>query len=306
MPFTLKVTVTLNFYACGSFQASTADLFGVCQAATHHCIKVVTDILVRRANNFISFKTDNTSQTERSRGFTAIAGFPVVQGVIDCTHVVIRSPAGHSGAFINQKCHSLNVQLVCNHHKRIMQVCARHLGGCHNPYILRNSQVPALFSWILGDRGYPLKTCLMTPMRIPRDRAEECFNESHAATRVTIEQTIGLLQMRFRCLDRSGGSLQYAPARVSRVIVVCCALHNLTIERGDTIEEVQGNREASSDEDGVSDEDNKQNPHDGRGEEVECPPELKARETRDALIGRRFSREDCTCKDFTLWHAMSH
>ncbi|XP_067885132.1 putative nuclease HARBI1 [Heterodontus francisci] len=228
-PVALKVTVALNVYACGSFQASTADLCGVSQAAAHHCIKVVTDALFRRADNFICFKTDNTSQAERARGVSAIAGFPMVQGVIDCTH------ENHAG--------------LCTVPRELLHVDA---------YIFRNSQVLALLSppdrlegWILGDRSYPLKAWLMTPVRIPRGHAEECFNESHVATRVTIEQMIGLLRMRFRCLDRSGGSLQYVPAQASKVIVVCCALHNLAMERGDTIEEVQGNPEASSDEDGI-------------------------------------------------------
>ncbi|XP_067904668.1 putative nuclease HARBI1 [Heterodontus francisci] len=203
--------------------------------AAHHCIKVVTNALFSRANNFISFKTDKTSNAERARRFSAIAGFPKVQGVVNCTHVAIRSPAGHSGTFINRKVfHSLNVQLVCDHRKRIMQVCERYPGSCHDAYILRNSHIPALFSppdklegWILGNRGYPLKTWLMTPVRIPRGHAEERVNESHAATRVTIEQTIGLLKMRFSCLDQSGGSLQYAPARAFRI--VCCALYNLVM-----------------------------------------------------------------------------
>ncbi|XP_067866984.1 putative nuclease HARBI1 [Heterodontus francisci] len=240
MPVALKVTIALNFYASGSFQASAADLYRVSQAAVHHCIKVVTDALFRHANYFITFKTDDTSQAERARGFSTISGFPMVQGVIDCTHVALRAPAGQSGAFINRKgYHSMNVQLVCDHHKRIMQVCAHYPGSCHDAFILRNSLVPALFNsldgmegWILGVRGYPLKTWLMTPVRKPRGHAEERYNESHAATRVTIEQTIGLLKMRFRCLDRSGEALQYAPSRVSRIIVICCALHNLAIENG--------------------------------------------------------------------------
>ncbi|XP_067909481.1 putative nuclease HARBI1 [Heterodontus francisci] len=181
MPVALKVTIALNFYASGSFQASVADLCGVSQSAAHHCIKVVTDALFQRANHLITSKTDNTSQAERARGFSTVSGFPMVQSVIYCTHVAHRAPAGQSGAFINHKrYHSMNVQLVCDHRKRIMQVCARYPGSCHDAFILRNSQVPALFSppdgmegWILGDRGYPLKTWLMTPVRNPWSHAEE-------------------------------------------------------------------------------------------------------------------------------------
>ncbi|XP_067865220.1 putative nuclease HARBI1 [Heterodontus francisci] len=97
MPVTLKVTVSLNFYASGSFQASAADLCGVSQAAAHHCIKVVTDALFQRGNQFITFKADNTCEAERARGLSTISVFPMEQGVIDCTHVAFRAPAGQLG-----------------------------------------------------------------------------------------------------------------------------------------------------------------------------------------------------------------
>ncbi|XP_067867143.1 putative nuclease HARBI1 [Heterodontus francisci] len=262
VPIALMLTVALNFYASGPFQASLADMCGVSQASTHHCIKVVTDAIFRHANHFINFKMDTASQAERARGFSTIAAFPMVQAVTDCTHVAIRAPVGQSGTFINRKgFHSMNVQLVCDHCKGIMQVCTRYPGSSHDAFILWNSQVPALFSpsehlqgWILGDRGYLLKTWLMTPVRNPSNNAEEHYNESHVTTRVTIEQTIGPLQMRFRCLDQSDFQhLQYF-AFISRFIVVCYTLYNLAMERGEALEDDQGQREASSEEDGDTDE----------------------------------------------------
>ncbi|XP_067865187.1 putative nuclease HARBI1 [Heterodontus francisci] len=284
MPVALKVTVVLNFYASGSFQASSADMCGVSQASAHHCIKVVTE--ANHANHFINFKMDFASQAETARSFSTIAGFPMVQGVIDCMHVAIRAPAGQSGAFISF--HSMNVQLVCDHCKGILRVCPCYPASSHNAFILWKSQVPAPFSppahlqgWILGDRGYPLKTWLMTPVRIPRNDAEERYNVSQATTRVTIEQTTGLLKMRFRCLNHSGGALQYLPSRVSRIIVVCCALHNLAMERGDSLADDQGQHVSSSDKDGDTDGEEGPQPPDQQGDGAEGQVELSARETRE-------------------------
>ncbi|XP_067884698.1 putative nuclease HARBI1 [Heterodontus francisci] len=148
----LKVTVALNFYASGSFQAATGDMCGISQSSARHCIKVVTDTIFRQANQYIKFKTDAANQTERARDFSAIAGFPMVQGVIDCTHVTIRAPEGQSGAFINwEGFHSLNVYLVCDHRKGILQVFAHYPGSSHDAFILQDSQVPLLFN--------PLSAC---------------------------------------------------------------------------------------------------------------------------------------------------
>uniref|UniRef100_UPI00398F866E G-protein coupled receptor family C group 6 member A-like n=1 Tax=Pristiophorus japonicus TaxID=55135 RepID=UPI00398F866E len=60
--------------------------------------------------------------------------------------------------------------------------------------------------------------------------ATQRYNDSQTAIRNIIERTIGMLK-RFRCLDRSGGSLQYAPQQVSVFIVMYCMLHNLPIIR---------------------------------------------------------------------------
>ncbi|XP_053569182.1 putative nuclease HARBI1 [Bombina bombina] len=38
--------------------------------------------------------------------------------------------------------------------------------------------------------------------------------------------------MRFRCLDRSGGNLQYSPEKAITIIVSCCYLHNMAQEHG--------------------------------------------------------------------------
>ncbi|XP_067890539.1 putative nuclease HARBI1 [Heterodontus francisci] len=199
MPVALKITIALNFYASGSFQGSTEDMCGVSKAVAHCCIKELTNARFKRADNYAHYWTDPDSQVERAIGFGAMAGFPQEQGVIDYAYVVIKSPMEQPVAFLNRKCfHSINVQL----------------------------------GWILGDKGYLLKTWLRTSVRNPRNATEKSSNNCYSSTRVTIEQTIGLLKMRFHCLDPSGGALQYAPSKVSRVLVVFCALHDLALQRG--------------------------------------------------------------------------
>ncbi|XP_042149599.1 uncharacterized protein LOC120850563 [Ixodes scapularis] len=82
---------------------------------------------------------------------------------------------------------------------------------------------------MLGDAGYPLQPWLMAPFRKPRKQEEENYNECLTKTRQVIERTYGILKSRFRCLDRSGGVLQYTPIVCGRTSVACAVLHNYCI-----------------------------------------------------------------------------
>ncbi|XP_041041196.1 putative nuclease HARBI1 [Carcharodon carcharias] len=231
MPVELKVSVALNFFASGSFQASAGDLCGMSQAAANHCFKVFIDAIFRSVHEFISFSVDNTSEANRARGYAAIAGFPKVQGIIACTHVAIKAPMGQPGAYVNGKnFHLTNVQLVCNYRQRMIQVCARYHGSCHDSYLLRHSQVSGMFctpesldDWLLGDK----KRWLMTLVRNLCTEFEKWYNESHTSTRAITERTIGIgMSGMFR------RHTAHSPTCVSLMIVVCCTLHNVAIQRG--------------------------------------------------------------------------
>ena len=47
-----------------------------------------------------------------------------------------------------------------------------------------------------------------------------------------VERTFGLLKSRFRCLDKSGGTLLYSPNFVCQIIGACCMLHNFAVRKG--------------------------------------------------------------------------
>ncbi|XP_067909082.1 putative nuclease HARBI1 [Heterodontus francisci] len=186
LPVAVRVTVALNFHISGSFQESSGDISEISQSVAHCCIELIIDSSYQRV----------------------IAGFPWMQQVSDSMHVAIKSPAQQPGAFINRKgFHSLNVQLVCDHCKRILQV----------PQLFKPPK--CLHGWILGDKGYALKRWHLTPAQHPNTEAEDTYNRYRATAKATIEPAKGLQRMKFWCLDRPGRALQYALSRISCIMV---------------------------------------------------------------------------------------
>ncbi len=49
----------------------------------------------------------------------------------------------------------------------------------------------------------------------------------HSQTRAVVERAIGLLKGRWRCLDATGGSLCYTPAKVCKIVRACAVLHSM-------------------------------------------------------------------------------
>ncbi|KAK6319506.1 putative nuclease HARBI1 [Coregonus clupeaformis] len=93
---------------------------------------------------------------------------------------------------------------------------------------MRLEQGAAGAAWLIGDRGYALAPCLMTPLTNPQTHQEASNNQRHARTR----STIGILKGRWMCLDTAGGKLLYEPEKVCRIIMACCVLHNIAMKRG--------------------------------------------------------------------------
>uniref|UniRef100_UPI00398F40CE putative nuclease HARBI1 n=1 Tax=Pristiophorus japonicus TaxID=55135 RepID=UPI00398F40CE len=214
----MEVTMALDFFASGSFQSGTGDISDMSQCAARSCINQVSE--------FIDFDLSTWQQKE-----TALAGFPKVIGTVDGTHVALKALIEAPARYINRKWyHSLNVMIVCDAQLRILSVNADH----SNLYDALN-ELPAGSAWILNDKGYPLKPWLMTPYRRTNNEAQERCNQALVGTRQVVERTIGLLKSCFWCLDRSGGTLQYSPVKVSRTVVAYCALYNFALQEGLTV-----------------------------------------------------------------------
>lgn len=72
---------------------------------------------------------------------------------------------------------------------------------------------------------------MLTPLSNPATPEEQRYNQSHTRSRVVVEQTFGILKARFKCLHKSGGALQYEPAKCAKIAVASMLLRNYCINR---------------------------------------------------------------------------
>ncbi|XP_030070214.1 putative nuclease HARBI1 [Microcaecilia unicolor] len=237
IPGLSKLLGTLHFLGNGSFQNAIGMACGMDQSSFSRHFNQVLQALKKRVRNYIRFPEEQAQWQELKSEFFNVAGVPDVMGAIDCTHVALAPPSDREMAFRNQKnYYSLNIQVVCDARMKILNVVAKFPGSFHDSYILSNSALGRNFTegkygegWLLGDAAYGCKPWLLTPLSAPHTPAERRYNEVHATTRSVIDRTFRVLKSRFRCLDRSRGSLQYAPEKVADIVLVCCMLHNLAL-----------------------------------------------------------------------------
>ncbi|XP_046907191.1 putative nuclease HARBI1 [Hypomesus transpacificus] len=92
-------------------------------------------------------------------------------GAIDGCHVRIKSPGEpHGQNYFNRKSfHSIQLQAVCDHAGRFIDVFVGYPGSVHDTQVLRHSPrfqsvaYPLPDTFLLGDGGYP---CLLRPISL--------------------------------------------------------------------------------------------------------------------------------------------
>ncbi|KAJ1209060.1 hypothetical protein NDU88_004439 [Pleurodeles waltl] len=238
IPPQVQVLSVLHFLASGSFQTTVAMASGMSLPMFSNVLSRVLSALLKHMRSYIVFPQVEDLPTVKG-DFYALGHVPNIIGAIDETHVALVPPHRSEQVYRNRKSyHSMNVQMVCLADQYISHVNAMFRGSVHDAYIMWNSSIPYVMGqlqrhrvWLLGDSGYPNLSWLLTPVRNPRTRAEERYNDAHGRTRRVIERTFGLLKARFRCLHMTGGSLFYSPKKVCQIIVACCMLHNLALRR---------------------------------------------------------------------------
>lgn len=225
----LQLLIALRFYANGAFQNTVGDMINVHKSTACRAIRRVSLALSRRLPRSAHLPTEAECAVMKHR-FLRASDIPGIVGCIDGTHIRIQAPSD-----VNRKgYHSINVQIACDANYNIFNLVARWPGSTHDARILRESALYQDFEagrvngLLLGDSGYPLKHCMMTPIIAPRTEQERRYNTIHTTTRSLVERCIGVLKRRFHCLH---GEMRMHPEQVCTVIAACTVLHNICVTK---------------------------------------------------------------------------
>ncbi len=224
-----------------------ADRFNISKSTIsthlHHFCSLVTTHLYHN----ISWPTADSLHTSQLR-FQA-AGFPNTVCAVDGCHIPIVKPhCNNPIVYYNRKqFYSIILTGFCDSERCFCHVNIGHSGSWHDARAFCNTDVARLLEvdpqalvpegmHIIGDSAYPLMKQLMTPYRDNGHLTvrQKSFNQKLNAAHVAIEHAFGIMKSKFRrlkCLHMKD------VANISETVTTCCILRNISLERGDQVDE---------------------------------------------------------------------
>ncbi|CAH1957723.1 unnamed protein product [Acanthoscelides obtectus] len=155
------------------YQQGIGQELGVSQATVSRTVDRGVNSIVAQSNEWIKFPTTNHELMETKRIWQGMYKSPTAIGVIDSTYTGILKPNCHGDEYINRKRKpTLNVQATCDAREMFTSVDVSWHGSVHDSRIWSNSQTRSQLInkanvVLLGDAGYGIEPCLMTPFRNP-------------------------------------------------------------------------------------------------------------------------------------------
>jgi hypothetical protein len=132
----------MSFFRSGTFQYVEGTVGGVSQSTVSRVIERFSKNVVQKLlQGSLQFPVEGRQMNLVKSEFFKLAQLPSICGLIDGTHVYIKSPGGDDEpAFVNRKLkHSINVQVVANYNYAFSDIVVRWPGSTHDSFIWRQS-----------------------------------------------------------------------------------------------------------------------------------------------------------------------
>ena len=249
----IKLAVTIRLLAGGSyldliplFDIVKSSIYSVFDQVIGWVIKTLSFPLVEtlRDENWTVMHAMAQEFAEKSEGF-----FYGAFGSLDGLAVRISSPrlrdVPDPGNYHCRKgFYALNVQAICDKHKRFLWVAPMNKGSSHDSSAFGNTKLIELLKekaqqlleqglFLNGDSAYPMYLFLQVPYNQQEVKADpvgakDAYNCYHSANHIWIECAFGELIMRWGCFWRTlrFNSLE----KNGRVIYAAMLLHNFIVD----------------------------------------------------------------------------
>ena len=236
--------LTLRFLGCQQPAEQLATELNVSEEVFSQVLHETMEALYDLLQYYVLWP--DASQVADSCGkFQDMCGLQGVLGIIDALHIQVKAPAEHTDYYTNQQKETTVVlQTVCDHQLRFLHCCTGWPGSMDERTVLKDSdlhtdvreQSDTYFpsnSYLAGDDAYPLTSWLLTPFSENSDlnTAEQQFN---SALKLLLQNNLMVYSLLLKRFPR----LEHVEMRDMQsmvvTILVCCALHNFCVDRGDT------------------------------------------------------------------------
>ena len=248
----VRLALTLRFLATGDSYKSLSYNWLIAHNTISKIVKdVVAAIIDEFAEDLLTPPLTAAKWEEVAETFESRWNFPHAIGAVDGKHVAIRCPRNSGSLYYNYKgFYSIVMLAVVDANYKFMWVDAGSNGACSDAQIWNSCELKMMIEdneldipkakplvqgdqevpyYLVEDDAFALRPFLQKPhSKRNLCRTERIFNYRLSRARRIVENAFGILSNRFRCLLTT---LSLHPDTCTAVVLACCCLHNLMVDR---------------------------------------------------------------------------
>lgn len=242
-----RVEITLRYLATGNCYKTLATDHRISTASVSLLIPEVCDAIFKSmARDEMSVPKSKERWMGVMRGFQTKWNFPCCIGAIDGKHVKMVKPARSGAHYRNYKgTFSIILMAICDADYRFLYVDVGANGAAGDASVWRRSEFQQAVvegdldfpdnqhycddkykfpPVLVGDEAFPLTEYMMRPYpRSVLDRQKRIFNYRLSRARRVIENTFGILTMKWRVLENA---IPLSVKNTRKCVLAMCVLHN--------------------------------------------------------------------------------
>lgn len=254
-----QVAVALRRLSSGESLLTVGDSLQVNKAIVRKITWRFVEAMEESGIHHIQWPSTETKMTAVKSKFEKIRGLPNCCGAIDTTHIKMCLPSSKNKSNVvwydNEKNHSMILQAIVDTDMRFLDIVTGWPGSLSDSIAFKSSSFfklcnegkrlngetmklqegTELREYVVGDIGFPLLPWLLTPYKGGNlSEYKVSFNRRHTATHAVAQKALSRLKETWKIID--GEMWRPDKDRLPRIILVCCLLHNITIDLDDEVQ----------------------------------------------------------------------